>query len=301
MINKLCILTTYFNPQHYKSRFKNYQIFKKNLIDPNLITIECAFNNDEFELENSIKLRSASVLWQKERMLNYALALLPEECEYIAWIDGDVIFGDDTWIDQAIEKFENGTDIIQLFDIVEHLPPNETQIGQSIMTEKSFVWQAKTYPNFLELRNKCKLLYATTGFAYCGRKKLFTKNGFYDKHVLGANDNIIIDCCLNSFGLHHYYKAGQGTLLLEDMMQWAKEFGNPIADYLPITIHHLFHGKKQNRGYLTREDILKKHNFNPKIDIILKNNLYEWNCDNEELKEAVKNYFASRLEDSNDF
>lgn len=297
MNNQFWVLTTYFNPSHYKSRFNNYNVFEENITRyANLLTIECSFGEDDFELKDSIKLKAKSILWQKERMLNYALTLLPEECKYIAWVDGDVLFENNTWIDQAIEKFKSGTDILQLFETVQHLPPNETTIGNTIMTEKSLVWQAKTYPDFINLRKQNKLLYATTGFCYASKKELFT-NGFYDKHVLGANDNIIIDCCLNTFSLHHYYKAGKGTLLLNDMIEWAEKFGNPTIDYLPITIHHLFHGKKQNRGYLTREDILKHHNYNPKTDIKLENNVYEWNTDNELLKKEVENYFSSRKED----
>lgn len=294
--NKLWCLTTYFNPAKYKSRLRNHLLFTQNL-KHNLLTIELAFGDEPFSLEDSVKLRANSVLWQKERMLNYALSLLPPTCEYIAWIDGDVILPDN-WVDLAISEFEKGYEVLQLFEQVKHLPPNETSYsGTDIMTERGLVWQSKTYPDFLSLRKKNKILYATTGFAWAAKRSIFS-SGFYDKHVLGANDNLIIDCCLNTFELHHYYKAGLGTLLLDDMLKWANTFGSHPVNYLPITIYHLFHGHKKNRGYLTREDIVKKYNYDPSKDIKLVGDVYEWATDKKEFHEEVKNYFSNRQEDS---
>lgn len=289
-------LTTFFNPAGYKSRLRNHQIYCDHMKNHNLVVVEMAFGDEPFVLSDAIHLRGNSILWPKERMMNVALSMLPPECKYIAWIDGDVLIYDD-WIDMAVKKFENGADILQLFDQVKHLPPGHDHYsGQDILTERGLVHQAKNYPDFISLRKQNKLLYATTGFAWAAKRELF-KNGFYDKHILGANDNIIIDSCLNTFELHHYYKTSQGTPILEDMMEWSAKFGKHKADYLPITIYHLYHGEKKDRGYLTREDILKKHHYDPKTDIVLKNNVYEWNSNKPDLHLDVKNYFYSRKED----
>lgn len=299
-------LTTYFNPVHYKSRLRNHNIFVESLAkqNVNLCVIECAFGNDAFELDdasNLIRLRAKSILWQKERMLNHALSLLPPSCKYIAWVDGDVLFPTPDWPQMTINLIDKGNDVIQLFDRVEHLPPGESKFsGKSIMSERSLVWQSKIWPNFIEMRKKCELLYATTGFAWAAPRRIFDEaGGFYDKHCLGANDNIIIDCCLNTFDLHHYYRAGKGTPVLNDMMDWAaNKFGKHTAHYLPLTIYHLFHGAKKNRGYLTREDIIKKHQYDPNKDITVINNVYEWASNKPQLHQEVKDYFSSRCEDS---
>lgn len=303
------VLTTYFNPAHYKSRPRNHKTYADYMRQQNvnLCVLEQAFGDDDFELPdepNTVRMRGRSVLWPKERMLNHALTLLPPECKYVAWVDGDVLFPDPTWADQAAAKFEAGADILQLFEQVKHLPPGHDKYqGDTIMTERGLVWQSKSYPDFIDLRKKNKLLYATTGFAWAGRREMFDRaGGFYDKHVLGANDNVIIDCCLDTFQLHHYFRAGSGTPLLADMMDWAlNKFGTGHrADYLPLTLYHLFHGAKKNRGYLSREDILKQHNYDPATDIKVENNVYEWATDKPGLHEDVKNYFSSRREDSDE-
>lgn len=298
-------LTTYFNPSHYKSRLRNHSIYIDNMKRQrvNLLVIELAFGDDEFELPHAdIRLRAKSVLWQKERMLNYALAQLPPECKYVAWVDGDVLYENRDWVDVAVKSFESGNDLLQMFETVKHLPPYQIfYTGKEIMVEKGLVWQAVNHTNFLEQRRQNTLKYATTGFAWAARREMLEKaGGFYDKHILGANDNVIIDCCLNTFELHHYYRAGKGTPLLDDMMNWANRFGIGTyrANYLPLTIYHLFHGSKKNRGYLTREDIVKTHKYDPRKDIKLENNVYEWATDKPQLHKQVFEYFGSRQEDN---
>lgn len=298
MNNQLWVLTTFFNPANYKSRIKNHNIYFIRMSQSTPIyTIELAFGDDPFQIESDLQLRSKDVLWPKERMLNVALSKLPKECKYIAWIDGDVLFPENNWIESAIEKFEKGADLLQLFEEVKHLPPNKISGDEFIASEKGLVWQSKQYPDFIKMRKENKLTYATTGFAWAARREMF-ENGFYDKHVLGTNDNVIIDSCLNTFELHHYYRAGQGTLILEDMMKWAKNFNKDYkVDYVPTTIHHLFHGYKKNRGYLTREDTVRKHNYDPNQDIKLENDVYVWATEKPELHKEVKDYFGSRNED----
>jgi hypothetical protein len=53
----------------------------------NVLTIECAFGDDQFVLPDTpdvIKVRSASLLWQKERLLNIGAMYLPASCRRVA-------------------------------------------------------------------------------------------------------------------------------------------------------------------------------------------------------------------------
>jgi hypothetical protein len=294
-------LTTYFNPAGYQSRIRNHEIFADNMAkqNVNLVTIELAFGQDNFHLKNTIQLRANSVLWQKERMINYAMTQLPKECKYIAWVDGDVLFQDNNWADLAVNMLQTN-DVLQLFQEVYHLPPKESTFsGKHVGLERSFVWQIKNHANALDLRRANKLPYATVGFAWAARKEIFDRvGGMYDKHVLGSNDNLVIDCCLNSFDLHHYWNNVNDELKA-DMKEWAARFGVGTfrVDYLPVTIYHLFHGHKKFRGYIGREQIVKKYKYDPKVDIRLENNVYEWNTDKPGLHEDCHNYFYTRKED----
>ena len=73
------------------------------------------------ENDDVYRLRSNSVMWQKERLINYGLSKLPAECKYFAWIDCDVMFHADDWCQQACEKLKTA-DVIQLFKKVFYMP-----------------------------------------------------------------------------------------------------------------------------------------------------------------------------------
>ena len=83
-VKDLAVVCCYFNPLHYKTRFENYKIFRKNIEKTKVrfLTIELAFGNDSFELndfKDVIQLRTKDVLWHKERLLNIGISKLIEE------------------------------------------------------------------------------------------------------------------------------------------------------------------------------------------------------------------------------
>ena len=122
--NVFYAITSYFNPFHNADRIHNYLTFRKNLRLP-LITVEWA-PDGIFELTNDdadevIQISGGNIMWQKERLLNIALESLPLSCEYLAWLDSDIIFSDPNWHERAralLKKY----DFIQLFDKVNYLP-----------------------------------------------------------------------------------------------------------------------------------------------------------------------------------
>jgi hypothetical protein len=107
----LYAVTTYFNSAKYQTKLNNYRLFREQLAVP-LITVELSFDG-EFELAATdadvmVQLHGGAVLWQKERLMNVALAHLPPDCTAVAWIDNDVLFDSDSWAEQAQQKL-NGT------------------------------------------------------------------------------------------------------------------------------------------------------------------------------------------------
>ena len=87
------VVGVFFNPAKYQSLHRNYIDFAKNLKkqNVNLMTVELAFGDDEFTLPHIHgeirRLRSNSVMWQKERLINYGVSQLPPECDKFAWVD----------------------------------------------------------------------------------------------------------------------------------------------------------------------------------------------------------------------
>jgi hypothetical protein len=98
----LWIVTAYFNPCGYRSRRANYAAFSEPIRASglNLVTIECAFGDDAFNLQpgpDVIQVRGRDVLWQKERLLNIAISRLPARAAKVVWLDCDVLFANASW------------------------------------------------------------------------------------------------------------------------------------------------------------------------------------------------------------
>ena len=106
-------LTTYFNPAKYGNKIENYRKFREDSKRQglNLLCVELAFNNEPFELTKNdadvlVQVRSNSIMWQKERLLNIGLKHLPKDCDKVAWIDCDIIFKNEYWIEETCKLLE---------------------------------------------------------------------------------------------------------------------------------------------------------------------------------------------------
>ena len=68
-----------------------------------------------------MQLRGRDILWQKERLLNVALASLPAHCTKVAWLNSDIVFENGDWV----KKAQRGLDkvpLLQPFSHAHYLP-----------------------------------------------------------------------------------------------------------------------------------------------------------------------------------
>ena len=120
----LWAVSTHFNPCHYRQRLSNPRVFRERLGVP-LLTVELSCDG-VFELEPGdadrvLQLSTHDVLWQKERLLNLAIATLPESCDAVAWLDGDVLFERQDWGADARRLLETFA-LVQLYSHFTDLP-----------------------------------------------------------------------------------------------------------------------------------------------------------------------------------
>src|SRR5579862_2773739 len=120
------VITSYFNPNRYRTRRVNYEIFRRSMEVSKIpcLTVECVFPGARPELAESdelIRIHAKDVMWQKERLLNLALGRLPGESEIVAWLDCDVLFENRDWAVEAFRELQNHK-IVQLFSSVVRLP-----------------------------------------------------------------------------------------------------------------------------------------------------------------------------------
>lgn len=303
-MDELCVITVFFNPAGFTSLLSNYFIFAEQLKKQGvrLITVECAFNGGPFYIPEGPdvhRLESNSIMWQKERLINYGVTKLPDDCKYYSWIDCDVIFHSEDWAQQACDKLETA-DIIQLFKKVYYMPKNMLKYdGSKVPNLQGVIWQWKIHRNWLQRRRNHELNFSVPGFAWAARRDTFKElGGLYDRNIVGSGDTFFVDCYLDSWDIHGFASKFNDHMKI-DLMKWrdAMRIKEPKLDYIPVDISHLWHGSLKNRKYMDRHDIILNYDYNPAEDVTLINNVYEWSSDKTGMHDDIRQYFFDRQED----
>jgi hypothetical protein len=289
---KLAVLTTFFNPKNYINLRYNYLKFSEKIKEKaDLFPIELSFNGEFFiEDENVIRIEGSqdNILWQKERLLNIALDNLPKEYTNVAWIDCDIIFENENWVDEVNEKL-NEYKVLHLFENAKRLDEN----GKIDRISKSIIRDIKDSNTIPVNLNK-----GITGFGWAIRREDIDKIKFLDTQIIGGGDALMF---FSFVGLNNtVFHKKMNKEWLDFYNKWHdKSFSNICLSINNISgdIIHLYHGKMVNRNYNSRYDILSKDKFNPDLDLVVdNNNLWRFKGD---IGRNLEKYFESRDEDDN--
>ena len=300
---KFHVITCFFNPCGFKSLLRNYHFFSSQLKHQGvpLLTIECVFGSKNYEIDESqLRVKSNSILWQKERLLNHAMNYLPDDCEYIAFIDCDILFSCGDWHEKTIQVL-NTCDLAQVFQKVGHLAKDEKTWDGEIVEDRhpGIAWQVSNNPNWLWKRKNNELPWAHPGFGWAFRRDFIQDLGLYDKSIVGGGDGILTDCLFDSFYINKFTEKFN-QIMIDDIMQYCKKLRQkkPKIGYVPVEIGHLYHGSLDFRNYTTRYQIFKYFDFDPKFDIVINNGVWEWNSNKIEMHDFLRKYFMCRKEDT---
>lgn len=300
MHNNFWVVTTVFNPVKYKSRNVLYHEFIKRMKDigVNVFTVELAFGTNCFEVTepdnpNHLQLRTDSVLWHKERLINLGVQRLPRNWEYVAWIDADIVFFNTNWVQDAIQRLQFYP-VVQLFSQAVDFTSN----NDVLKTHEGFAW---SYQNGSLTKEKLYEKKAHPGFAWAMTKEAFNDvGGLIDFAILGSADQHMAHAFIGK--MQDSLCKGYSKEYAESMMKWQRECNRYIRKnlgYVPGSIGHYWHGSKKDRGYTTRFKLLIKHNFNPYKDLETDwQGLYRFSECAYPLECEIYKYFLSRNEDA---
>ena len=303
-------ITTFYNPAGYKNKSENYKKFRESSKKQGLklLCVELAFNGSDFELTKNdadilLQLRCSSVLWQKERLLNIALDSLPKECDKVAWVDAEVIFDNDSWIEETCSLLEKYM-IVQPYSSAAFLKKDDqfkeiTDYPWGIGCGKRNNGMAYVISNFGKRKLNWFLEHGQPGLAWAGRRKIFDKLNFYDQHILGAGDLLMAHAFYDSDNKMLLKKLSAG--LKETYCSWRRKIYKEVKGSVYFTdgqIIHLWHGQRKNRLYGEIDYVLGRYEFDPRHDMkISKNGCFEWNTKKSELHDDIRQYFFKRMED----
>lgn len=303
----LWAITSYFNPLGWTRRLANYREFRRRLTVP-LVTVELARDGARFALgpgdaERLIQLTGEDLLWQKERLLNVALAALPREASAVAWLDCDVVFDAPDWprrVEAALARFT----LVQPFARFREAPPDlgawapEAWRGGDAFGRRL----AEGAPVDELFRRGVGHRLArghAIGFAWAARRPLLERHGLYDACILGSGDKAVAIAALGRFDLLD--RLEMNARQTAHFRSWAEPFfadvGGDIG-YADATLVHLWHGDLKARRYRRRHEELTRFAFDPYVDIAVDaQGAWRWTTANDALRAYVADYLAARNED----
>lgn len=311
----LYVITPIFNPKRFRSRWKLYKNFEKYILDSkqaHLVTIECTYGHREKCITRKespnhtvIHVKTNSEIWLKENLINLAIQRLPENWKYVAWIDADIMFARQDWVGETIQKLQH-YQFVQMFSQAVDLSPKYEIIKQHY----GFMY---CYVNHIPNKNRRMALpyydsddavYWHPGFAWAARREAIDAvGGLVDWSILGGGDMFMAYALIGQLNPKSLPKSlgKSGLRLLKEWQARAEKYIKRNVGYVDGLLLHNWHGKKKDRKYKDRGQILTDAKFDPELDLKKDwQGLYQLTDRSLELRDNSREYFSQRNEDSID-
>lgn len=240
-----------------------------------------------------IQIATEDELWIKENMVNLGIQRLPSDWKYVAWVDADIEFLREDWVEETIQQLQS-YHVVQMFQTCIDLGPS----GEAIQTHTGFAYSylsGKTFgPHYS---------FWHPGYAWAATREAITGvGGLVDRALLGAGDHhmalAFIGRAEKSFpgNINKNYRS-----MIMDWQGRAERYIKRDLGFVHGNITHHWHGKKKDRKYVDRWSILTKNNYDPYLDVYTDwQGLYRLEDDKIQLRDDIRAYFRGRNEDSID-
>ncbi len=300
----LGVVAAYFNPCGFRTRAYNFERFVEPFVDSGipLVIVEASFDGDAFTLPErhaSVRIRGRDVMWQKERLLNVAVARLPASCTKVAWLDADVLFERADWAVETSSRLESHA-VVQPFDQAVRLRRGELRFPGDGDTWEGFAAVSLRRPQEL-LRGNFER-HGHTGFAWAARREILDRHLIYDACIAGSGDHMMAhafcgdwdSACIRRIlgprGAHRDYFAAWSQRLYADV--------RARVSFVPGRLLHLWHGEMANRKYVLRNQELMDLEFDPRNDVrVGESGCWEWSSEKPTMHAWARQYFTDRRED----
>jgi hypothetical protein len=309
---KLHVIAVVFNPLRFQSRYNLYKDFETHALatGAELWTVECAFGDRPYEVTcadnpRHIQFRSEHELWHKERMINIAVSRLPQDWQYVAWVDADVTFVNSDWVHETMQQLQH-YQVVQLFTHAMDVGP----CGRPMTTFESFgssyASGVRDFPLLNGARTKRQEYYDAKhwhpGYGWAYRREAWNQmGGLLDINIIGGGDHQMAYGLVGKIeetiphGTHFNYANAVRTWGVN-----ASALKRNVGA-VPGTLVHHFHGKKKNRNYHNRWRVLVDNEFDPVRDLKPDwQTLYAATNHKIGLRDDLRAYFRARNEDSID-
>jgi len=263
----------YFNYTKSKRLLMNYLYTVNKLKLSNIPYYTLELVDSIPEIPEAIHIQSKSIMFQKERLCYLLEKHIPEKYSKILFLDCDIIFDNQNWYNDISNLLETNN-IVHPFTFAILLNISYNKI---ILKKQSILINKKQFASHEEY-----------GWAF--QRKWFNKIGFYQYAIIGGGD---------TFSVYGWLKLGKRLKYAEYNKFYNLE--KPKASYISGTIYHLYHGSRNNRQHITRQNILKNINnlYSIRDILIIKENQpFEFKSQFTYLNNQIKKYLINRFDDS---
>jgi hypothetical protein len=302
LTDRFHVVTAIFNPFRYQTHYDNYRRFARHMAESGaqLTTIELAFGDRPFVVTEPgnpahVQVRGRSELWLKENLLNLAVARLPADWKYVAWIDCDIEFLREDWVEETVQALQH-YHVVQPWSDVYDLGPQR----QHLEHHRSFCRQYVT-----GARWGADYGYWHSGYAWAMTRQAWDwLGGLLDSCIVGSADYHMAHALIGEVGRTYKVNPTDGLDgYARQLLRWQGAAERHVCrniGYVDGAIRHFWHGPKANRRYVDRWRIIHDNGFDPELD--LKRNsfgVFELTGRSIRLRDELRAYFRQRNDDQN--
>lgn len=248
-------------------------------------------------LAQHIRLSFTDEVWQKEAMINAAVRFIPHaDHQHLMWADGDIAFARPD-IASEIQHALQCHPVVQPFSHCADLDQNYRPTQQ----HHGFAYRFREFNQKPDQRYGVPHMHP--GYCWAWRRDAWDRmGGMVDRAILGSADHIMACGLIGHVEEGVTYPTGLHPNYGKMITSWAdraKEVIDGDIGYVSGIINHFFHGKKEDRGYRSRPEILARHQYDPENDVIMDGQgLLRLRGNKPGLRYDCQQYFRSRNEDS---
>lgn len=308
-MSPLHVIAVVSNPIRFASRYRLYREFQERMLgNPAVVlhTVELAYGHRPFEITkegvpNEYQFRSHEELWHKENLINLGIQRLPASAEYIAWVDADVNFVRPDWAEETVQQLQHYK-VVQMFTHATDLGPQYQPLHQHL--GYIYAWQngMKPSPRYCKPYGPGGLVFHP-GFAWACRRDVLDNVGqLIDFSILGSGDTHMAGALTNV--VEKTFHKGISSDYKKALLNYQRLCDNYVRQKVGCVetlLVHYWHGKKRDRGYGERWQVLSDAKYSPYTDLIRDSHgLIRLTSEKRELRDGIMRYFRTRNEDSID-
>jgi len=279
----LHVVVPYYNPFQWASRLRLHNEFMAWISGSGcqVYVVELTLGAHDHQVTQAgnprhLQLRvDRAMPWVKENLINIGLRrLVPTGAEFVAWVDGDVRLENPHWATDTLHELQHAK-VVQLFSECVDVGPSYQLLPQEGGAKDVFrVGFVKHFLEHGDPANPAADDYATAhcGFAWAARREFLAAidphDPLIDYSLVGSADWQMAWAFVGhaEYGCHGQMSDGYTRRVMQFGRKCDLHLRGDIS-YVPGLLRHHFHGRKKNRQYTGRWDLVTKEGFDPDYDL----------------------------------